>query len=57
MSSLCLVVVASFSSGSLDDPDKAGLSGKNLRIEEGGVADEVLIGEYRAPIGNDVWLL
>ena len=54
---LCLVIVASFSLGSLDDPDEARPSVKDLRIEEGGAADTVLIGEFPGPIGDDIWWL
>ncbi len=54
---LCLVIVASFSLGSLDDPDEARPSVKDLRIEEGGAPDTVLIGEFPGPIGDDIWWL
>ena len=49
------VIVTSFSFGSLDDPDEAGLSCKDLRIEEGGAADAVLTSEFPGPMGDDIW--
>ena len=50
-------IVASFSLGSLEDPDEAGLSVEDLRIEEGLAADTVLTGEFPGPVGNDIWWL
>lgn len=47
-------IVASFSFRSLDDPDEAGLSCKDLRIEEGVGADAVLTGEFPGPMGDDI---
>lgn len=55
--SLSIVIVASFFLGSLDDPDEAGPSVEDLRIEEGGAADTVLIGDFPGPIGDDIWWL
>ena len=49
-------IVASFSFGSLDDPDEGGLSCKDLRIE-GVAADTVLTGEVPGPTGDDIWWL
>ena len=54
---LSLLIVASFFLGSLDDPDEAGPSVKDLRIEEGGAADAVLTGGFPGPIGDDIWWL
>ena len=51
------VIVASFSFGSLDDPEEAALSCKDLQIEEGGAADAVLTGEFPGPMGDDIWRL
>ena len=51
------LIVTSFSFGSLDDPDEAGLSCKDLRIEEGDAADAVLTGEFPGPMGDDIWWL
>ena len=48
------LIVASFSFRSLDDPDEAGLSCKDLQIEEESAADAVLTGEFPGPIGDDI---
>ena len=48
------LIVASFSFRSLDDPDEAGLSCKDLQIEIGGAADAVLTGEFPGPICDDI---
>lgn len=50
-------LVASFSLGSLDDPDEAGLFVEDLRIEEGLAPDTVLTGEFPGPTGDDIWWL
>ena len=48
------VIVASFSLGSLEDPDEAGLCCKDLPLEEGGAADTTLAGEFPGPMGDDI---
>lgn len=55
-SRLFSVIVASFSFGSLDDPDEGGLACEDLRIE-GVAADTVLTGEVPGPTGDDIWWL
>ena len=56
-SGLCIVLVASLSLGSLEDPGETGPSVAPLKIADGGAADAVLIGDFSGPTGDDImWL-
>ena len=56
-SGLFIVIVASFSLGSLDDPGETGPSVPPLKITDGGAADAALIGDFSGPTGDDIWWL
>ena len=51
---LFIVIVASLSLGSLDDPDETGISVETLKIVEGAAADAAPTGDFSRSTGDDI---